>query len=49
VDVDINCKPVYYITKRALAKTIVGMERIVTKKPLYIITGYLPEKASVDV
>ncbi|QYS95286.1 Beta-mannosidase [Trichoderma simmonsii] len=49
VDVDMNRKPAYYITKRALAKIVVGMERTVTKKPPYITTGYLPEKASVDV
>ncbi len=49
VDVDMHRKPAYYITKRALAKTVVGMERTVTKKPPYITTGYLPSKASADV
>ena len=49
VDVDMHRKPAYYITKRALAKTVVGMERTVTKKPPYITTGYLPQKASADV
>ncbi|KAF5676579.1 beta-mannosidase [Fusarium heterosporum] len=49
VDVDLNPKPAYYITKRALAKTVVGMERVVTAKPPYITTGFLDEKAKLDV
>lgn len=49
VDVDLNPKPAFYITKRALEKTVVGMERVVTAKPPYIVTGYLPEKAKLDV
>ncbi|KAM0231471.1 hypothetical protein ACHAPO_008581 [Fusarium lateritium] len=49
VDVDLNPKPAFYITKRALEKTVVGMERVVTATPPYIVTGYLPEKAKVDV
>ncbi|CAF3486108.1 unnamed protein product [Fusarium graminearum] len=49
VDVDLNPKPAYYITKRALAKTVVGMERVVTAKPPYITTGFLDEKTKLDV
>ncbi|KAF4992379.1 hypothetical protein FDECE_13735 [Fusarium decemcellulare] len=49
VDVYLNPKPAYYITKRALAKTVVGMERVVTAKPPYITTGYLDEKSKLDV
>lgn len=49
VDVDLHRKPAYYITKRALANVVVGMERTVTKQPPYITTGYLPEKHSLDV
>ncbi|KAL4725787.1 hypothetical protein ACLX1H_006461 [Fusarium chlamydosporum] len=49
VDVGMNPKPAYYITKRALAKTVVGMERVLTAKPPYITTGYPDEKAEIDV
>lgn len=49
VDVDLQRKPAFYITKRALAKVVVGMERTVTKEPPYIVTGYLPEKAALDI
>ncbi|KAF5022177.1 hypothetical protein F66182_5764 [Fusarium sp. NRRL 66182] len=49
VDVDLNPKPAFYITKRALEKTVVGMERTVSKSPPYIVTGYPPEKARIDV
>ncbi|TPX12730.1 uncharacterized protein E0L32_000907 [Thyridium curvatum] len=49
VDVDLQRKPAYYITKRALAKVVVGMERTVTGQPLYIVTGYPPEKHALDV
>ncbi|KAH8592516.1 glycoside hydrolase family 2 protein [Bisporella sp. PMI_857] len=49
VDVDLNRKASYYITKRALAKTVVGMERIVTKEPSYIVSGFLPEKAALEI
>ncbi|KAM0443287.1 hypothetical protein ACHAQK_003650 [Fusarium lateritium] len=49
IDVDMNPKPAYYITKRALAKTVVGAERIVTSKPHYITTGYPDEKSKIDV
>jgi beta-mannosidase len=49
IDVDMNPKPAYYITKRALSKTVVGAERIVTAKPHYITTGYPDEKSKLDV
>ncbi|KAH7252737.1 glycoside hydrolase superfamily [Fusarium tricinctum] len=49
IDVDMNPKPAYYITKRALAKTVVGAERIVTAKPPYITTSYPDEKSKLDV
>jgi beta-mannosidase len=49
VDVDLNRKPAFYITKRALHKVVVGMERIVTKEPPYITTGYRSEKAALDI
>ncbi|KAJ5604693.1 hypothetical protein N7510_009847 [Penicillium lagena] len=49
VDVDLQRKPAYYVTKRALGKFVVGMERTVTKEPPYIVTGYLPEKHALDV
>lgn len=49
IDVDMNPKPAYFITKRALAKTVVGAERIVTAKPPYITTGYPDEKSKLDV
>ena len=49
VDVDLHRKASYYITKRALAKSVVGMERVITKEPSYIVSGFLPEKAAVDV
>lgn len=49
VDVDLQRKPAYYVTKRALAKFVVGMERTVTKEPPYIATGYPPEKHALDV
>ena len=49
VDVDLNPKPAFYVTKRALAKVVLGMSRIITKQPPYIVTGYLPEKHSVDI
>lgn len=49
VDVFGNRKPSFYITKRALAHVVVGMERVVTKEPSYIVSGYLPEKAALDI
>jgi beta-mannosidase len=49
VDVDFHRKPSFFITKRALAKVVVGMERVVTKEPHYITTGYPPKKEALDV
>jgi beta-mannosidase len=49
IDVDMNPKPAYYITKRALAKMVIGIEQVVTDKPPYITTGYLDEKYKVDI
>ncbi|KAH8808583.1 glycoside hydrolase family 2 protein [Xylogone sp. PMI_703] len=49
VDVDLHKKPSFYITKRALAKVVVGMERVVTKQPPYIVSSYLPEKAALEL
>ncbi|KAL3420862.1 glycoside hydrolase family 2 protein [Phlyctema vagabunda] len=49
VDVDLHRKPSFYITKRALAPVVVGMDRVVTKRPSYIVTSYSPEKAALDI
>ena len=49
VDSSKRPKPGYYVTRRALAKTVLGMERVVTKKPPYITTGYPDEKSKLDV
>ncbi|ERT02499.1 hypothetical protein HMPREF1624_00798 [Sporothrix schenckii ATCC 58251] len=49
VDVDRRPKPAYYITKRALAPAVVGMERTVTGAPPYITTGYPPDRHALDV
>jgi beta-mannosidase len=49
VDVDLNRKPSFFITKRALAKVVVGMERIVTKPAHYMTVGYRPTKGAVEI
>ncbi|KAE9369805.1 glycoside hydrolase family 2 protein [Stipitochalara longipes BDJ] len=49
VDVDLHRKPSFYITKRALATVVVGMERVVTKEAPYMTTGYLPTKGSLEI
>ena len=49
VDVDLHRKPSFYITKRALAPLMVGMERAVTKQPPSIVSSYLPEKHKVEL
>ena len=49
VDVDLHRKPSFYITKRALAPVVVGMERVVTSLPPYITMGYLPKKSALDI
>jgi beta-mannosidase len=49
VDVDWNRKASFYITKRALAKVVVGMERIVTGKVGYMVTSYPEERKKVEI
>lgn len=49
VDVDFHRKPSFFITKRALAKVVVGMERVVTKDTHYMTTGYMPTKGALEV
>jgi beta-mannosidase len=49
VDHGLQCKPAFFITKRALSKVVVGMERTVTKQPPYIVTGYPPEKHKLNI
>jgi len=49
VDVDMHRKPAFFITKRALAPVVVGMERVVTQNPPYIVTSHMPQKAALEV
>jgi len=49
VDVDMNPKPAFYITKRALATVVVGMERLVTGSVPYIVTSYPAPKQKLQV
>lgn len=49
VDVDLHRKPSFYITQRALAPVVVGMERVITSPPPYITMGYRAEKAALDI
>jgi beta-mannosidase len=49
VDVHLNRKPSFYITSRALAKTVVGMDRIVTGAVPYIVTSYPLPQRKVEV
>ncbi len=49
VDIDMHRKPAFYITKRALASVVVGMEHVVTKEPPYIVFNGLPEKRALDL
>jgi beta-mannosidase len=49
VDVDLHRKPSFYITQRALAPVVVGMERVETSPPPYITMGYRAQKAALDV
>jgi beta-mannosidase len=48
VDVDMHRKPAFHISKRALASVVVGMERVVTKEPPYIVFNGLPDKRALD-
>ena len=49
VDVDFHRKPSFFITKRALAKVVVGMERVITKAVHYMTTGYMPQKGALEI
>lgn len=49
VDYEMNRKPAYYSIKHALAPTVVGVDRNVTKDTGYILRTYLPEKASASI
>lgn len=49
VDVEGHMKPSFYITKRALAKVVVGMERVVTEVLPYMPTSYLPKREKVEI
>ncbi|OBT83701.1 hypothetical protein VE02_08279 [Pseudogymnoascus sp. 03VT05] len=49
VDVDLHRKPSFYITKRALAPIVLGMERVVTSAPPYITTGYRATKSALNI
>ena len=41
-------KPAFYIAKHASASVVVGMERVVTKEPPYIVFNGLPEKCDLE-
>jgi beta-mannosidase len=49
VDVNLQRKPAFYITKRALSKVVVGMERIVTGSMPYMVTSYPNPKEKVEI
>lgn len=49
VDVDLHRKPSFYITQRALAPIVVGMERVVTSLPPYITMGYRAQKSALGI
>lgn len=49
VDVDLQPKPSFYVTRRALANVVVGMASTVTEDPTYIAIGHPPERQSLDV
>jgi beta-mannosidase len=49
VDVEWQRKASFYITKRALAKVVVGMERLVTGKVPYMVTSYAAEKGKLEI
>ena len=46
---DLHRKPSFYITQRALAPIVVGMERVVTSLPPYITMGYRAQKSALDI
>jgi len=49
VDSEMSLKPSFHITKRALAKVVVGVERLVTKKTPYMVTSYPPSKTRAAI
>lgn len=49
VDVDWNLKASFYITKRALAKVVVGMERVKTGTVPYMVTSYPEAKRKLTI
>jgi beta-mannosidase len=49
VDVDFNLKASFYITKRALAKVVVGMERVKTGTVPYMVTSYPEAKRKLAI
>ncbi|KAF8867298.1 glycoside hydrolase family 2 protein [Acephala macrosclerotiorum] len=49
VDVDWNLKASFYITKRALAKVVVGMERLTTSTIPYMVTMYPNPKRKLAI
>lgn len=49
VDVDWNLKASFYITKRALGKVVVGMERVETGRLPYMVTMYPAPKRKLAV
>ena len=49
MDVDLNRKPAFYITKRALSKVVVGMERIITGTVPYMVTSYPEPKSKLEI
>ena len=50
VDVEWNRKASFYITKRALGKVVVGMERVATRKMgSYMVTSYPEVKDKIEI
>ncbi len=49
VDVNLQRKPAFYITKRALSKLVVGMERVVTGEVPYVVTSYPAPKHRLEI
>ncbi|KAE9377261.1 glycoside hydrolase family 2 protein [Stipitochalara longipes BDJ] len=49
VDVNLQRKPAFYITKRALGKVVVGMERVVTGQVPYMVTSYPEPRERVGI
>ena len=49
VDVNLNRKMAFYSTKRALGKVGIGMQRVVTGRVSYMVTGYLEPRDRVEI